>query len=75
MAASASRRERLLLGDGEGERELDIHGLRAKLDIDPETERVLRSRSLVSPFVRGLDSNVRSSVDSSGPTVNSDIVN
>jgi hypothetical protein len=64
-----------LLGDGDGDREADIQDFRAKLEIDPETERALRSRSVASTFLRGLDSYMRSSGVSSAPIVNSDIVN
>lgn len=64
-----------MLGDGEGDREADIQDFRAKFEIEPETERALRSRSVASPFLRVFDSYIRSSGVSSAPIVNFDMVN
>ena len=72
---SVSRRNRPLFWDGDGERE-DIHDLlRAKFESEPETDRVLRSRSGVCPFFRGVvGSYARSSEDWPAPTTNLDMV-
>lgn len=49
-------RDRLLLGDGDGEREADAQDFRANFEIDPETECVLRCCSGVDFSLRSGDS-------------------
>ena len=53
---SNSLRERLLFGDGDGERDADAHDFLANFESEPETDRALTSRSGVRPSVLFTDS-------------------
>ena len=69
-----SLRTRVLVGDGDGERDLPIQDFRARVEIGPVIEGALRSVLCVFSSLRVSDSSARSCAKGSGPMVNVDMV-